>query len=114
MGHAKVLLSISDSKEQRLLFEKIAEEKLTVRDLEASRSDEGASEPRKAAVRRQAAKKSPQIVSLEEEFSRAVGTRVRIRQSKGKGVISIEFYNNDDFERIRQLVIASGQSKSTL
>src|SRR2546425_7814567 len=34
MGHAKVLLSVSDPKEQRLLFEKIAEEKLTVRELE--------------------------------------------------------------------------------
>ncbi len=111
MGHAKVLLSISDAKEQRLLFEKIAEEKLTVRELEDARSDEGASDQRKGAARRQAAKKSPQIVSLEEEFSRAVGTRVRIRQSKGKGAISIEFYTPDDFERIRALILPGGPTK---
>jgi ParB family chromosome partitioning protein len=111
MGHAKVLLSISDAKEQRLLFEKIAEEKLTVRELEDARSDEGASDQRKGAARRHAAKKSPQIVSLEEEFSRAVGTRVRIRQSKGKGAISIEFYTPDDFERIRALILPGGPTK---
>jgi ParB family transcriptional regulator, chromosome partitioning protein len=106
MGHAKVLLSVTDPKEQRLLFEKIAEEKLSVRDLEEARSDTGASPARKAVRKRKAAEKSPQIQSLEDELGRAIGTRVAIRQGKGKGSISIEFYSPDDFERIRKLLIA--------
>jgi ParB family chromosome partitioning protein len=103
MGHAKVLLSVSDPKEQRLLFEKIAEEKMSVRDLEEARTDEGASAPRKAA-RRKRAEKSPQLQCLEEELSQAVGTRVTIRQGKGKGSITVEFYSSDDFDRIRKLL----------
>ncbi len=105
LGHAKVLLTVNDAKEQRLLFEKIAEEKLTVRDLESQRSDEAASPTRKAVARRKGTEKSPQVVSLEDELSRAVGTRVKIRQGKGKGSVSIEFYSSDDFERIRKRLL---------
>jgi ParB family transcriptional regulator, chromosome partitioning protein len=107
MGHAKVLLTVSDAKEQRLLFEKIAEEKLSVRDLEGVRTDEGATPTRKSVSRRKGAEKSPQVASLEDELSRAVGTRVKIRQGKGKGSVSIEFYTNDDFERIRKRLLTS-------
>ena len=102
MGHAKVLLTVSDAKEQRLLFEKIAEEKLSVRDLESARTDEGATPTRKSVSKRKGTEKSPQVASLEEELSRAIGTRVKIRQGKEKGSVSIEFYTNDDFERIRK------------
>jgi len=55
-----------------------------------------------AVSKRKGADKSPQVASLEEELSRAIGTRVRIRQGKGKGAVSVEFYTNDDFERIRK------------
>lgn len=109
MGHAKVLLSISDPKEQRLLFEKIAEEKLSVRDLEQARTETGATDSRKKAIRRKSVDKSPQIQSLEEEIGTAVGTKVSIRQGKSKGSVTVEFYSNDDFERIRKLLTAAGK-----
>ncbi len=109
MGHAKVLLSVGDPKEQRLLFEKIAEEKLSVRDLEVARIDVSPMPSRKSSRRKKGPDKSPQIISLEEELSRTVGTRVAIRQSKGKGTISVEFYSNDDFERIRKLLLGGGK-----
>jgi len=107
MGHAKVLLAVSDPKEQRILFERIAEEKLSVRDLEEARFDENGFESRKTRARRKGMDRNPQVVSLEEEISAAVGTRVRIRQGKGKGVVSIEFYTNEDFDRIRRLLMAT-------
>jgi len=107
MGHAKVLLSVGDPKEQRLLFERIAEEKLSVRDLETARTEVAPPPPsRKSAGRKKAAGKSPQIISLEEELSQALGAKVAIRQGKGKGSISVEFYSNEDFERIRKLLMA--------
>ncbi len=104
LGHAKVLLSVGEAKEQRLLFERIAEERLSVRDLEEARSVEGASPARKAASKRKAKEKSPHIVSIEEELSQVIGSRVRIRQGKGKGVIAIEFYSSEDFDKIRKIL----------
>jgi len=111
MGHAKVLLSVVDAREQRLLFEKIAEEKLTVRDLEVAREDAATRETAASPARtgeepRPAPPRSPHIVSLEERFSERMGTRVRIRERGGKGKIVIEFYSVEDFERIRGLVLS--------
>ena len=108
MGHAKVLLSVSDPKEQRLLFERIAEDRLSVRDLEEARSDNVLPEPGKGGGRKRSSQKSPHIISLEEELTRALGTRVRIRQGKGRGSISIEFYSSEDFDRIRKFLYGGG------
>mgnify|MGYP001333893051 CR=1 FL=1 len=64
--------------------------------------------PAGAVRRRKAAEKSPQVQSLEDELGRAIGTRVSIRQGKGKGSIAIEFYSPEDFDRIRKLLTARG------
>jgi ParB family chromosome partitioning protein len=112
MGHAKVLLSAGDEQAQRLLFEKIAEENLTVRDLESERDQaaaasapesEGKGKDRKKG--RTGGGKQPYILSLEEELGEALGTRVRIRERGGRGALSIEFYTQDDFERLRRILV---------
>ncbi len=112
-GHAKVLLSVEDRGEQRQLFQRIAEERLSVRELESAReaSSETASDaaaPPEPA-RTPARTRSARIVNLEEDLSRAIGTRVSIVEASGrgkKGKINIEFYSTDDFERIRALLLA--------
>lgn len=112
-GHAKLLLAVTDPKEQRLLFERIAEEKLTVRDLEVAVEEnveekgpvgDSSGVPRKGRKGRGAERK-PHVVSLEERFSERLGTRVRIREKNGKGRISIEFFSADEFERIREIIL---------
>jgi ParB family chromosome partitioning protein len=111
MGHAKVLLSVTEPKEQRLLFEKIAEEKLTVRDLEdvreVSESVEPEREEGKRGKRGKDSRKKPHIISLEEQLSEQLGTRVRIHEREGKGRVTIEFYSTDDFERIRSVLLGA-------
>ena len=115
-GHAKVLLSVEDTGEQQQLFERIAEERLSVRELETAKeaitetASDAVAPP--APARTPTPKRSARIVNLEEELSRAIGTRVNIAEATGggkkgsKGKISIEFYSADDFERIRALLLA--------
>jgi ParB family chromosome partitioning protein len=110
-GHAKLLLAIPDAREQRLLFERIAEEKLSVRDLELAveeTDEEGsrngsAAGPRKG--KKQGSEKKPHVVSLEERFSERLGTKVRIRERNGKGRITIDFFSPDEFERIKDIIL---------
>lgn len=116
MGHAKVLLSVTDAKEQRLLFEKIAEDKLTVRDLEERRDDvvpPGGGDERPGSRKRRGrpAHQNPETASLEEQLSEELGTRVRIRERKGKGRILIDFYSSEDFERIRAVLMAGAKAR---
>jgi ParB family chromosome partitioning protein len=91
-GHAKVLLSVEDESEQRVLYDKIAEEKLSVRELEGTVDRKKGEAPVKRR-RRQPEK---------ERFRESLGTRVRIHDKNGRGSIVIEFYTSEDFERIRE------------
>jgi len=114
-GHAKVLLSVDDPEEQQRLFDRIAEERLSVRELEAARVEEekleetghlDAAPPSPPEAKQPPPKKKikPQLVRLEEELRSSLGTKVTIHESGGKGKITIEFYSNDDFDRIRSLL----------
>jgi ParB family chromosome partitioning protein len=54
---------------------------------------------------------SEQLTSLEQEIRTALGTKVELNQTaKGKGRITIHFKNHDEFERIRQRLVATGSS----
>jgi ParB family chromosome partitioning protein len=110
MGHAKVLLSVGNPKDQRVLFERIAEEKLSVRDLEEAREEtppggEAKDDHSKPSRRPRVDDRPPHVVSMEERLGERFGTKVRIKERKGRGRIVIEFYGPEDFDRIRTIMI---------
>ena len=49
---------------------------------------------------------NPAARALETELSRALGTEVRIRRTRGgtKGRIEVAFYDAEDFERVFELL----------
>jgi ParB family chromosome partitioning protein len=57
------------------------------------------------ARRARAGPSSPDLVALEEALSQRLGTRVRVRTGRGRGVVEIEFYSDDDLSRICELVL---------
>ena len=100
MGHARALLSLEDGELQRITAERIAETQISVRETEKLvKKLLNPGKPRvKAAV-------DPQIAAvyadLEEQLRKAVGTRVCIQPMRGKkGKVEIEYYSNEDLERI--------------
>ena len=104
IGHVRSLLSLKDSIKQKQLSEKIATDDLSVRDVEliVSGKKDQADSTKEAKETQLTPKliKSPQIIDLEDSLRRAVGTKVSIIEKKGKGRITIEFSNNDQFESI--------------
>jgi ParB family transcriptional regulator, chromosome partitioning protein len=122
MGHARALLPLGDEHEQERLVNRIVSEGLSVRAIEAEiqeilREDEGADggdgEPivrvdgAEAVVKgprkpgRPAARRSSQIVAVENQLRRALGTKVVVHaNSKGAGRIVIPFGNLDEFQRL--------------
>lgn len=98
-GHAKVLLGITDAKRQQSLAEKIVEQQLSVRQTEqivrnAQRS------PSPARRKRPQKMRDPHWDEVEDEFRRVLGTKVSVVQRGTKGRIEIEFYGEEDIERI--------------
>lgn len=96
-GHARAILSIP-SKEGRLkLTEKLASEKLSVREAEAyarllANQEKGRETPR------QTTPKSYKMVA--KTLQDVLKTNVRVRSSNGKNKIEIEFKDEEDLERL--------------
>lgn len=102
VGHARALLSIRDESQQKVFWKKTTEKGLSVRELENIIKSEahGISRGRKTLGER----KDPYVVSVEEELQRALGTKVRLAAKKKRGKIIIEYYSNDDLERITKIM----------
>jgi len=52
--------------------------------------------------------KDPNILSLEEDLQRQFGTSVNINRRGQKGKIEIEFYSDDDLNRVLDLIRGEG------
>ena len=103
-GHAKVILGLEDKEEQRAVAQKVVEEQLSVRDTEKyikSLLDKKI-EP---AVTKPVLKNQTLYETLESRMKSRMGTKVQIkRKSDDKGKIEIDYYSNDDLERIIELM----------
>jgi ParB family chromosome partitioning protein len=111
-GHGRALLSLVSSKQQIELANAAASHEWSVRELE-SRIQRSAS-PRVGKPRRAPQRAfSAELMSIEDEMMRVMGTRVRItRRRGGAGSVFIDYHNQEELERIiemlRSLAAVSG------
>lgn len=101
-GHGRALLGIVSEKNRALAFEKVVKEGLSVRATEelVKNFDVIFKEP----VSRVKPKRPIEIVSLEDELSVTIGTKVSIKENKGRGKILIDFYDQEDLNRIIDII----------
>lgn len=95
MGHARALLALDNPDSQIALAEEIVRRDLTVRDVEriSSRSAKKTSSSKKADS-------DPDLIALEEDLVRMLGTKVKISGSRKKGTIKIQYFSLDDLNRV--------------
>ncbi len=106
-GHARALLSIEDKEQQYTMAMKVFDEKLSVRDIEKYVKDMN-----KPLKQKNKTKEEMDFLfkDLEEKMKISLGTKVTI-SSKGneKGKIELEYYSNDELDRLVDLLIAAGK-----
>jgi ParB family chromosome partitioning protein len=100
-GHARALLALTDKKQRDELAAVIIEKDLSVRETEKLIQRLG---KKKEKVKVQ--QKPNYILDIESELEESLGTRVQICPGKKKGIIEIEYYSNEDLERIIERVTA--------
>jgi len=96
-GHGKVLLGLTDKEQQYEVSKKIIDENLSIRQTE---------ELIKSLIKNR--KKTPAkkvskdiyIKDVEEKLKSVLGTKVYITKGKNKNKIEIEYYSEDDLQRI--------------
>jgi ParB family chromosome partitioning protein len=102
MGHGRALLGLADDVDRLKMAERIVREELSVRAVENLVREGGGAVAR--PKRRSNPRKTPQVMSLESELRGLLGTKVQIRDRRGKGRIQIEYYSPEEFERILDLL----------
>ncbi len=94
MGHARAILGLKSQEEQLELYKKILARGLSVRQTEALVRETKTETP---PVR---TPKSVYIRNIEEKLKQHLQTKVSILSKKGKGEIIIEYYSEEDLDRI--------------
>ena len=98
-GHGRVLLSIEDKDLQYELSQKVIDEKLSVRELEKHIKLIFRDKKQKKEV-----KINPYIKDIEDRLQDYFSTKVNINSKSKKGKIEIEYYSDDDLNRILELM----------
>jgi len=99
VGHAKVLLSLSNIDEQQAWAQRVVTEKLSVRDLERLLH------PQVKRPRPVAKLKDPNVTHVEEQLKRRLGTNANLTTGPKGGRISIDYYSDEDLERILDVIL---------
>ena len=101
VGHAKVLLGLKDPEEQRAIAETILRRSATVRATERLVARQlGGTRPRRRRQATPSAATSATIDDLQQRLQEHLGTRVTLHHGEKRGRIEIEYYGNDDFQRV--------------
>ena len=105
-GHARALINLPGENLQIYALEKILEENLSVRKVEGlvkKLISEGIPNKKSFTVHQKKTVDS-NLSDVEDKLRKIFGTKVQCRQNKnGGGDITIEFYSNDELERLFEL-----------
>jgi len=99
-SHARSILALDDTEEQIALARRIVEEGVSVRELEIRVGGKA----RRKKRRRNAKARDPVILEIEDQLEHHLGTRVRIVPRRKGGTIIIEYYSDEELERVIEAI----------
>lgn len=109
VGHAKAIMAIPDAETQIRVAEEVVRKLLSVRE----------TEERVAALLGQAGRKSsrtpqttqvaddPNVSAASERLTRALATKVRIVKKGERGKVEIEFYSDEELQRLYEFLLTA-------
>ena len=109
-GHARALLSVTNPASRQILFNRISTQGLSVRQAEkmaAELNDQlNGSIPANAGHdKKQEKQRDPNYVDMEQKFIEALGTKVQMKGSWNKGQLVIDYFSQDDLDRIFNKIV---------
>jgi len=107
-GHARALLGLTDTKLMVRLARTAVAEGWSVREMEARVRQGPAAARRPKAHRADPGPVSSEVQRVEEALRKRLGTDVRVTQRrKGRGIVSLSYYSNDDLARLLELILGA-------
>lgn len=107
-GQVRPILSLPDEEEQREIAVKIINEKLTARQVEKYVQNRKNKSQGTNAEKKSTGEENVQtgvIKEMEDRLRKMFGTKVFIKTGKKEGKIEFSFYNDEDLDRLVQLLL---------
>ena len=113
-GHARALLTLADEKQQKQLLRAVIDNALSVRQTEEAarriveepKASVRAVAAKSGAPKKRAEREMPAATrALEEDFRRALGTKVQVFRSRKGGKIVVNFYSEEELEAIYDQIV---------
>jgi ParB family chromosome partitioning protein len=106
-GHGRALLGVSDAERQLALAREAVEQGWSVREVEAVVAGQRPRATTKAG-RRGAPTTKADGKRVEDALRKRLGTDVRVTaRRRGRGLVTISYYSNDDLARLLELILGS-------
>jgi ParB family chromosome partitioning protein len=104
VGHAKVILGLPTMDQQKLAGEKVLATGFNVRQTEELIAHLQQEKPVGAATAVPThLGRDAHVVDLENRLRERFGTKVQLRYNKGKGFLQIQFFSDDELDRVLQV-----------
>jgi len=100
-AHGRALLEIEDANHQRRLTQDVISKGLSVRELENLIKSNRPKSIKRSIGQGQ---REPIVAVMEEQLQHALATKVRIIKRKKRGHVNIEFYSQEDLQRIVNVI----------
>ena len=110
VGHAKALAAVKDEQLLIQLAQRAAEDRITVREIEAIAQRQNGSAKAAPAEKQ----KTPEQIFYEEmeiSLGNHLGRRVQVQTGKKKGTLTLEFYNKEDLQTLCQLLTKEAENQ---
>ena len=106
IGHAKVILGLTDEKSQTLAAQRVVQESLNVRQTEGLVSKLLLRREKEPVSRSTVAPPAgdPHLTDLEGQLREMFATKVKLNYAQGKGSLEISFFSDAELERILQVL----------
>lgn len=104
VGHAKVILGLAGEKQQQFAAERVIKDGLNVRQTEGLIAKLNARGVHEKPAAKLSITKDAHVASLEDRLRERLGTKIHLRYAQGKGSLEISFFNDDELERVLQLL----------
>lgn len=107
VGHAKVILGLGNVAEQSLAAERVMKLGLNVRQTEELVAQLQNRVPRLPGAKGRAITplvKDAHVVAVQNKLQERLGTKVALRYREGKGALEIQFFSDDDLNRVLEIL----------
>jgi ParB family chromosome partitioning protein len=107
VGHAKVILGLSDEKKQQLAAERVIKDGLNVRQTEGmvskllKRDTKTTGGGLKTVI---VPPGDPHVADLEAKLREVFAAKIKLNYAQGKGSLEISFFSDEELERILQIL----------